>query len=99
MALKSQNGNSKSDLTNRGFSCAPEGFFDVLVGFGLGAVGIVAGIRGFLVFRHGAFALPANIKDFAAIDVGPNLDPLRLEIAVQGFLEHTGCRLQIAEFE
>src|ERR1051326_1021175 len=86
-------------LPDRGLSGAAEGFFHVFAGFGLSPVGVVTGIRGFLIFGDRPFALPANVEDLSAINIGPYLDPFRLEIAVQGLLEHPGRRLQITKFK
>src|SRR5690348_6705393 len=63
------------------------GLLQVLGGFFLRALRIVAGADGLVVFVHSTFALAGDIEDLSEIDVRPDLGPFRIEISVQRFAE------------
>src|SRR6185437_8910486 len=56
---------------------------DVFRDFVLCALRVIAGALGLRVFVNGALALSADVEDLPKIDVGPDFQPLRLDIAVQ----------------
>ena len=70
-------------LPDRRAARSPEWFANILLRFTLGAVRIVTGINSLLIFGDRALALSADVKNLSEIDVGPDLDPLRLQIAIQ----------------
>ena len=71
------------------------GLLEVAGGFFLRALGVVLGADGLGVLVDGALALAGDVEDLAQVEVGPDLGPLGLEIAVEGLAELVGRRLEI----
>jgi len=57
------------------------------LGFRLGAECVVFGVQRLVIFGHGALPLRQDIVDLAQVDIGPDLNPFRVPVAVEGIAE------------
>src|SRR5689334_13043268 len=85
----------KPHLAVAGLLLLYESFLQIPSGFIQRALGVVVGLQGLTILVGSALALSGDVKDFAQLDVAPDLSPARFAIAVQALAIRIGRGLVV----